>query len=244
MSMLFAATYPQRTQALILYGAYAHFPTHVLTTDKLEAFLASIDSAWGKGASLRVFAPSKLNDESFSRWWARGERLGASPSAVISLMRITSETDIRHILPTIRVPTLVLHRTGDRLVTSAAGQYLGEAIPGASYIEFPGDDHLPWAGDGHSLTGAIEEFLTGSRTAREVSDRVLTTMLFTDIVESTRRAAELGDRRWRLLLDRHDEAVRRQLGRFRGKEIKTLGDGFLATFDGPARAVQCALAID
>jgi class 3 adenylate cyclase len=170
------------------------------------------------------------------------ERLGASPSAVIALMQMNSEIDIRHILSAIRVPTLVLHRTGDPRVSIEAGRYLGAAIPGAKYVELPGSDHVAWVGDVDRLTDEIEEFLTGARAVHE-PDRVLATVLFTDIVESTKKAAELGDRRWQSLLEQHDQAIREELARYRGREIKTLGDGFLATFDGPARAVRCASAI-
>jgi class 3 adenylate cyclase len=242
MSMLFAATYPERTQALVLYGAYGHFPSWVLPPDKLAAFLEMIERDWGTGASLKAFAPGKLFDERFKRWWARFERLGASPSAVIALMRMNNEIDIRHILPTIRVPTLVLHRTDDPRVNVEAGRYLGATISGAKYIELPGSDHVAWVGDVDRLTDEIEEFLTGARTVAE-ADRVLATVLFTDIVDSTKRAVELGDLRWRELLEQHDQVIREELARFRGREIKTLGDGFLVTFDGPARAVRCASAI-
>ncbi|MBM1169639.1 adenylate/guanylate cyclase domain-containing protein [Microvirga arabica] len=242
MSTLFAATYPERTQALVLYGAYGHFPSWVLPPDKLPAFLEMIEQDWGTGTSLKAFAPSKVSDQRFKRWWARFERLGASPSAVIALMQMNSEIDIRHILPAIRVPTLVLHRTGDPRVSVEAGRYLGAAISGAKYVELPGSDHVAWVGDVDRLTDEIEEFLTGARAVHE-PDRVLATVLFTDIVESTKKAAELGDRRWQSLLEQHDQAIREELARYWGREIKTLGDGFLATFDGPARAVRCASAI-
>ncbi len=242
MSMLFAATYPERIQALILYGTYAHFHTWVLSPDRFENFLAKIDASWGTGASLSAFAPSKVADERFRQWWARFERLGASPSAVIMLMRMNSQIDVRHILPAIRVPTLVLHRSGDTRVNVEGGRYLAAHIPGARYVELPGIDHVMWAGDVDRPADEIEEFLTGTRGETE-PDRVLATVLFTDLVDSTRRAAEIGDHRWRALLAAHDEVVRREIDRFRGREIKTLGDGFLATFDGPARAVRCAAEI-
>jgi class 3 adenylate cyclase/alpha-beta hydrolase superfamily lysophospholipase len=242
MSMLFAATYPERTQALVLYGSYGHFPSWVLPPDKFEAFIEVIDNQWGTGASLKVFAPSKVADERFRRWWARFERLGASPSDAIALMRMNNEIDIRHILPSIRVPTLVLHRAGDLRVSVEAGRYLGSTIPGAKYVEMPGSDHVPWVGDVDRLADEIEEFVTGSRADLE-PDRVLATVLFTDIVDSTKRAVEMGDRRWRALLDHHDAVVRQEITRFRGHEVKALGDGFLATFDGPARAVRCARSI-
>jgi class 3 adenylate cyclase/alpha-beta hydrolase superfamily lysophospholipase len=242
MSMLFAATYPERSQALILYGTYAHFHTWVLPPDRFEPFLEKIEQLWGKGASLSAFAPSKATDERFKQWWARFERLSASPSAAIMLMRMNSQIDVRHVLPAIRVPTLILHRSGDTRVNVEAGRFLAASIPEAKYVEFPGADHLTWSGNVDQLADEIEVFLTG--THGEVQpDRVLATVLFTDLVDSTRWAAELGDRRWRVLLDEHDQIVRREIDRFRGQEIKTLGDGFLATFDGPARAVRCASAV-
>jgi class 3 adenylate cyclase len=242
MSLLFAATYPERTRALILYGTYAHFHTWVLPPDGFERFLEKIEQSWGTAASLTAFAPTKVADERFRRWWARFERLGASPSAVIMLMRMNSQIDVRHLLPAIRVPSLVLHRVGDTRVNVGGGRYLAATIPGATYVELPGIDHVLWAGDVDRAADEIEEFLTGTHRETE-PDRVLATVLFTDIVDSTRRAEEVGDRRWRALLDHHDTIIRREINRFRGREIKTLGDGFLATFDGPARAVRCASAI-
>jgi class 3 adenylate cyclase len=242
MSMLFAATYPERTQALILYGTYAHFHTWVLPPDRFERFLETVEQSWGKGASLSMFAPSKATDERFKQWWGRFERLGASPSAVLTLMRMNSEIDVRHVLPAIRVPTLILHRSGDTRVNVEGGRYLAANIQGAKYVELPGVDHVMWAGNVDSVADEIEEFLTGTHAERE-PDRVLATVLLTDLVDSTRKAETMGDRRWRVLLDEHDQIVRREIDRFRGREIKTLGDGFLATFDGPARAVRCAGAI-
>jgi class 3 adenylate cyclase len=242
MSLLFAATYPERTQALVLFGAYAHFPTWVLPPDRFERFLEMVDQSWGTAASLSAFAPTKVTDERFRQWWARFERLGASPSAAIMLMRMNSQIDVRHVLPAIRVPSLILHRVGDTRVNVEGGRYLASNIPGSKYVELSGIDHVLWAGDVDQVADEIEEFLTG--THREVEpDRVLATVLFTDLVDSTKRAGEMGDRRWRALLDQHDEIVRREINRFRGRVIKTLGDGFLATFDGPARAVRCAGAI-
>lgn len=242
MSMLFAASYPARTRALVLYGTYGHFSSWVLPPEKFATFLDLIDKSWGTGESLKNFAPGKLGDDAFKRWWARFERLGASPSAVIALMQMNNEIDVRHIAPAIRVPTLVLHRADDPRVSVEAGRFLGKSIPDAKYVELPGSDHLAWAGDVDRLADEIEEFLTGSRAQVE-PERVLATVLFTDIVNSTKRALELGDRRWRTLLNQHDAAVRAELARHRGREVKTLGDGFLATFDGPARAVRCAAAI-
>jgi class 3 adenylate cyclase len=242
MSVLFAATYPERTQALILYGTYAHFHTWVLPPDRFEPFLGKIEQSWGTGASLSAFAPTKVTDERFKQWWARFERLGASPTAAIMLMRMNSQIDVRHVLPAIRVPTLVLHRSGDTRVNVEGGRYLAANIQGAKYVEFPGSDHVMWADSVDPFADEIEEFLTGTHTESE-PDRVLATVLFTDLVDSTKRAAEMGDRRWRVLLDEHNQVVRREIDRFRGREIKTLGDGFLATFDGPARAVRGASAI-
>lgn len=241
MSMLFAATYPERTRALVLYGTYAHYLTWVISGEALNAFIDVIERGWGTGVTVQFFMPSKAADENYRREWARWERGGASPSAAVALTRMNAEIDIRPILPTIRVPTLVLHRVGDPRVNVEAGRYLGHHIPGAKYVELPGENHIPFDITSH-LVDEVEEFLTGSRGEIEV-DRVLSTVLFTDIVNSTKRAAELGDRQWRALLDRHDTAVRTQIGRFRGHEVKNLGDGFLATFDGPARAVRCAAAI-
>jgi class 3 adenylate cyclase len=242
MSLLFAATYPERTQALVLYGTYAHFHTWVLPPDRFERFLERIDRSWGTAASLSAFAPTKVTDERFTQWWARFERLSASPSAAIMLMRMNSQIDVRHVISAIRVPTLVLHRAGDTRVNVEGGRYLASNIPGARYVELPGIDHVLWAGDAGQAADEVEGFLTGTHREAE-PDRVLATILFTDLVDSTRRAEEMGDRRWRAVLDQHDEIVRREIGRFRGREVKTLGDGFLATFDGPARAVRCANSV-
>ena len=241
MSMLFAATYPERTRALILFGTYAHHATWVLSGERLQAFLDLIERGWGTGGTVEFFVPSKASDDNFRRHWAGWERAGASPAAAVALTRMNTEIDVRAILPTIRVPALIMHRTGDPRCNVEAGRYLGKHIPGAKYVELPGNDH-GFLEIADRVADEIEEFLTGTRSEVEI-DRVLATVMFTDIVDSTKRAAELGDRQWRVLLDRHDAAVRQQIGRFRGREVKQLGDGFLATFDGPARAVRCAAAI-
>ena len=241
MSMLFAATYPERTRALILFGTYAHHATWVLSGERLQAFLDLIERGWGTGGTVEFFVPSKASDDNFRRHWAGWERAGASPAAAVALTRMNTEIDVRAILPTIRVPALIMHRTGDPRCNVEAGRYLGKHIPGAKYVELPGNDH-GFLEIADRVADEIEEFLTGTRSEVEI-DRVLATVMFTDIVDSTKRAAELGDRQWRALLDRHDAAVRQQIGRFRGREVKQLGDGFLATFDGPARAVRCAAAI-
>lgn len=242
MSMLFAATYPKRTCALALYGTYPR--NKGLSGDGLKARIELIERTWGTGEYARALAPGKARDESYLRMLARWERTGASPSAAIALMRMNREIDASHILSTIRVPTIVLHRVGDSRIDVESGRFLAAHIPGAKWVELAGSDHN-FFGErelADRIADEVEEFITGSRSTGE-PDRVLATVLFTDIVGSTRRAAELGDRNWRLLLERHNEAVRQELARFRGREVKTLGDGFLAIFDGPARAVRCAAAI-
>ncbi|MBV9859243.1 MAG: adenylate/guanylate cyclase domain-containing protein [Alphaproteobacteria bacterium] len=243
MSLLFAATYPERASALVIYASYARHPT--LTPESLEGHLKIIERAWGTGEYFtRFFFPAKAADETFRRNLARLERQGASPSAVATILKMNAEIDARHILPAIRTPTMILHRVGDTRVTVDAGRYLAAHIPGAKFIELPGDNHIPVMERDilDLIADETEEFLTGYRANAEL-DRVLATVMFTDIVDSTKRAAALGDRMWRATLDRHDEIVRQQLMRFRGREVKHTGDGFLATFDGPARAVRCAAAI-
>jgi class 3 adenylate cyclase len=243
MSVLFAATYPERTRALVLYGTYGHFRSWVLPPERIEAALDRMEKNWGTGESLHLFAPSVASDETFKLSWARFERLGASPSAVVALMRMNSEIDIRPILPSIRVPTFIIHRQGDVRVNVEAGRFMARQIPNAKYLELPGSDHTLWTGETERILDEVEEFLTGSRSAIE-SDRVLATVLFTDIVNSTKRAETIGDRAWHDVLDRHNALVRREISRHRGHEVRTMGDGFLATFDGPARSIRCALAIN
>ena len=247
MSVLFAATYPQRTSALILFGAMARrawaadYPWG-RRPGEMEARLASVEQTWGTGASGDVFSPSHAGDDDYRKWLAAFERSSASPGAALAIVRMNMEIDVRHVLPVIRVPTLVLHRIGDRAVPVEHGRYLAAHLPAAKYVELEGIDHFPWAGDVHPLIEAIAGWLPGVRHAPE-PDRVLVTVLFTDIVGATERAADLGDRRWRDLITQHHLVVRQQLERFRGREIDTAGDGFLAAFDGPARAVRCACAI-
>jgi class 3 adenylate cyclase/pimeloyl-ACP methyl ester carboxylesterase len=238
MAALFAATYPQRCRGLVLYGSFAR--ASWTTAEGLEAFFRYTEKSWGSGRNLPLFAPSRKNDPALQQWWGRYERLGASPAAATAVIRMLSQIDISDILSTIHVPTLVLHCTRDTLVNVECGRFLAERIPGARLLELPGSDHLFFIHE--QICDAIEEFLTGSITAAE-SDRVLATVLFTDIVSSTEKAAALGDHRWRNLLESHHSLVRRNLDRFRGREIKTTGDGFLAVFDGPARGVRCACAI-
>jgi class 3 adenylate cyclase len=243
LSILFAATYPDRCRALALYGSFSRFSYWFPTEASLEAFFGYVESGWGSGGSIQRFAPSRADDAAFQRWWGRNERQGASPAAVTKLMRMNSQIDISGVLPAVRVPTLVIHRTEDLVVSVEGGRDVAAKIPGARLAEFPGKDHLFYVGEGaDDISDTIEEFLTGSR-GEAVTDRILATVLFTDIVGSTEKAAALGDQRWRHLLDDHHAMIRRNLARFRGQEVKTTGDGFLATFDGPARGVRCACAI-
>ena len=238
LAILFAATYPQRCREMVLYGTFAR--SSWITAELLQAYLRYTDQAWGSGRSLPMWAPSRQNDTTLQQWWGRFERLGASPAAAMAVVRMVSQIDISDILSSVHVPTLVIHCTGDTLINVEHGRFLAEHIPGARLLELPGEDHLFFL---HERIGeAIEEFLTGSISAAE-SHRVLATVLFTDIVGSTAQAEKLGDQRWHNLLDAHHTTVRRELARSRGHEIKSLGDGFLATFDGPARAVRCACAI-
>ena len=246
-SVLFAATYPERTSALVLYGSTPRFRTDSdiswgATDEQIESVLADVSSRWGEGALLEAFAPSAAGDPQMEEVWGRFQRAGASPAMATAVMAALFEIDVRDILPTIRVPTLILHRTGDLIAPVEGARLMAERIPDTRIAEFEGDDHVPFTGDFGPVLDQMEEFLTGSRQSRPL-DRVLATVMFTDIVDSTRRAADAGDRRWGELINRHDELTRRQLERFRGREVKTLGDGFLATFDGPARAIECACAI-
>jgi class 3 adenylate cyclase len=237
LSALFAATYPQRCQRLILYGAFPRFP---ISAEVLEQFIKTVDRAWGSGLSLPAFAPSRQTDPAMVQWWGRFERLGGSPAAVIAALRMAAETDVSDVLPSIRVPTLVIHCKDDTLIPVECARLIARNVPGARLIELPGKDHLFFV---HEQIGdAIEEFLTGSVSVAD-TERVLATVLFTDIVGSTALAERVGDRRWHDLLDAHHAAARRELARYRGSEVKSLGDGLLATFDGPARAVRCACAI-
>jgi pimeloyl-ACP methyl ester carboxylesterase len=250
MSVLFAATHPDRVIALVLHGAMGRtteapdYPWASPAEALRESAAEFIAPYWGQQAEgmVELFAPSFADDPEAVEFTARMERSAASPAMVQQIFEMFLDIDVRAVLPTIRVPTLVLHRRGDRVVNRRAGEELAAQIPGARYLELPGIDHLPWAGDSEAVLGEIEEFLTGTRSAPE-PERVLATVMFTDIVGSTERAAELGDARWRELLSAHQAAVRRELMRFRGVEVKTLGDGCLATFDGPARAIRCGRGI-
>jgi len=248
MALLFAATYPERTDALILYAPVAKtvsspdFPHGVRTPDEQNAFMERFVREVGTGQNLALQAPTVADDAEFRRWWARFERLVASPGAYNELATILTSVDVRDVLPAIHVPTLVLQRTEDAIVRAAAARYVAESIGGAQYVELPGKDHVPFVGDADALVDEVQEFVTGSRPAPEV-DRLLATVVFTDIVDSTRTQAELGDRAWKQLIERHNETVRKLLLRFGGLEQDTAGDGFFVRFDGPARAIRCAQEI-
>ena len=247
MSILFAATYPERTTALALHGSYARrswAPDHPFghTGEEWSRAIAAIEDTWGDPAGIDVGAPGATEDVSYRQWWATFQRLAASPGAAVAVMEMNKEIDVRPVLPTIHVPALVLHRKGDRVVHVEQGRYLAAHIRGARLVELPGADHTPWVGDMDPISNEVEEFLTGRRHEVEV-DRVLATVLFADVVGSTERAAALGDRKRRELLGEYYALARRELARFRGREVDTAGDGFFAAFDGPARAIRCAEAI-
>ncbi|TAJ41453.1 MAG: adenylate/guanylate cyclase domain-containing protein [Reyranella sp.] len=243
LSALYSATHPQRVSHLVLYGGFARCAN---SSDFSLMFspetLRASAKQWGKGLSVRLFAPSLADDPDLKQMWAKGERLCVSPGAYRTMIDTNIEVDVRAILPQIRVPTLVTHRATDLAVPVANGRYLASAIPGAKYIEYPAGDHMPFAGtDFEPLCGDIEEFITGHRVASSAdTERVLATVLFTDIVESTQQLARVGDRAWRQLLDEHDRSARRLIEQHRGRFVKNTGDGLLATFDGPARAIRCA----
>jgi class 3 adenylate cyclase len=242
MSILFAATYPDRVAGLILFGTYARAIGASVTQDDLAGSEREVRETWGTGRSLPNFAPSLAGNPMAIASWGKFERLSASPSDVINLLRMNNEIDVGHVLPAIRAPTLVMHRRDDVRVRSSAGRELAAKIPGARYVELPGADHLLWLDDQDRIIEQIRGFMGAAPAVIEI-DRVLSTVLFTDIVDSTRRAVAVGDRQWRSTLEAHHAAVRSQLQRHRGREVKTTGDGFLALFDGPARAVRCAQEI-
>ena len=249
MSFLFAASYPQRTSALVVYGSYAKrswaadypFGWQPGTWDTV---LGNIERAWGtpQGINIGMWAPSIAGDEQRVSATAAYFRAAASPGAALAVMKMNREIDARDILPSVRVPTLILHRIGERVIDIENARYMAQRIPGARLVELPGVDHMPWFGDIEPLVQEVEEFLTGERHVAE-PERVLATVQFTDIVQSTERAAALGDRKWRQLLEDFQSLVRENLRHWRGREIDTAGDGFLAAFDGPARAIRCAAAV-
>jgi len=252
MSVLFAATYPERTEALILYGTYARTawaPDHPWRPSLADAEARDVEArkSWGTPSHVRMLlaswlAPSLANDERFCEWAGRYIRLGASPGAAVALRRMNRTIDVRDVLSTLHVPTLILRHRDDAGSPIEDSRYLADRIPGAKFVELPGDAHFYFVGDSDAFVDEIEEFLTGTRSARE-PDRVLATVLVTDICDSTRRASEMGDRRWRELLERHNDVTQRAVARYKGRSIKSTGDGVLATFDGPARAIRSAFAI-
>jgi pimeloyl-ACP methyl ester carboxylesterase len=249
MSVLFAATYPDRASALVLYGSLVRgawapdFPWGPKPESaEFKEWLEGWRKEWGGPYGIEIRAPSMAEDETFRQWWAKYLRLSASPSAVIKIMEMNTAIDVRDILPTIRVPTLVLHRVGDRVVDIEQGRYLAKHIPGAKFAQLNGDDHSWWVGDSEAIVNEIQAFLTGEQPPVEI-DRVLATVLFTDIVDSTKRAAEMGDSRWRDVLDSHNAVMLREIDRFRGRAIRSTGDGYLAVFDGPGRAIRCGFAV-
>jgi class 3 adenylate cyclase len=246
MSLLFAATYPQRVSHLILLGGFssaADLAPPGVAPDVLEARLEERVRNWGRGETMKRVAASQTQDPSALAQNAKFERLASSPGAIRTIMLLNRQIDVTSILPTVQTPTLVLHRRTDAVVPVALGRELAAQISGARFIEYPDGDHAFWTGDTEALLGDIEEFVTGQRGGSSGElERILATVLFTDIVDSTRSAAAMGDHAWRRSLDNHDQLARQMVDRHRGHLIKTTGDGILATFDGPGRAVRCALA--
>jgi pimeloyl-ACP methyl ester carboxylesterase len=247
MSVMFAATHPERTAALILYGCYAReswaadYPWG-RTPEYREAWNTALEERWGGPFELDQAAPSMAKDEAARSWYGAYLRYSASPGAARAINDLSFEVDIRDILPSVGVPTLVLHRSGDRWYSVPEAQYLAEHIPGAKLVLLPGEDHIPWWGNQERLVGEAQEFLTGARNSPP-TERVLLTVLVTDIVGSTEKVAAIGDLKWKDILQAHDDVVRREVRNFGGQEINQTGDGFVLAFTGPTRAIQCAQAI-
>jgi class 3 adenylate cyclase len=248
MSILFAATYPDRVQSLVCCGGMARsteaedYPWGMPVEALQEAGFELILPHWGEGAIVEVAAPSQADNPESRAFFGRMERASASPGMMAALATMFLDIDVRDVVPTVHAPTLILHRRHYRLVNVRHGRWLAEHMPNARLVEIPGDDHTFWYEHPELALGEIQEFLTGVQYQPE-PERVLATVVFTDIVDSTRTAAEFGDRKWREILERHQGTVRAVLGRFGGREVKSIGDGFLATFDGPARAIRCARSI-
>ena len=247
MSLMFAATYPERTSALVLFGCFASMKAEpwALSQELFDRFIAAVVAHWGEGILVPINAPSMRNDKAFVQWFGRLERAASSPGGIQALFRADYENDARHLLPSIGVPTLIFHRKDDSTIPVACGRDMAQKIPGAKYVELPGEDHLLQALEPELLDlllDGIEEFMTGARHRLE-PDRVLATVMFTDMVGSTQRAAELGDSRWHELLNNYYAVVRKELTLLGGREVSTAGDSLLATFDGPARAIRCACSV-
>ena len=247
MCAVFAATYPERTAALVMYGAYAKRLWHpdypwAPTPEQRTAFFDAIEHGWGGAVDLETLAPSVIGDESFHKWWSTYLQRSASPGAALALAEMNTRIDIRDVLPAIRVPTLILHRTGDLDIDVGGARYLAEHIPGSRFVELPGNDHLVFAGDQEAVLGEIEQFLTGTRSLPE-PDSVLATILFVEIVEAVATAARLGEHAWHALLNAHVFMVQEALRHHRGRQVQITPAGFVAIFDGPARAIRSAAAI-
>jgi pimeloyl-ACP methyl ester carboxylesterase/class 3 adenylate cyclase len=246
MALLFAATQPERTRAVIAYGAWTNGDTRPAypwtPTSGEEDWLAELERDWGRGALfIDTMVPSLVGDKRYEAWYSKLERLAVSPGGAVALARMAMQVDVADILPAIQAPTLVLHRRDDQAIPVSEGKFIADHVPGARFVELPGADHWPWIGDDRAVE-EIQEFLTGMRENAE-PDRVLATVMFIDMVDSTKRAADLGDRRWSELLEAFYAIVRGELVRFRGREIDTAGDGFFMIFDGPARAIRCATTL-
>ena len=247
MCSLFAATYPEKTLALVMIGTYAKrirdddYPW-APTTEQRQHFFEEMREQWGGPVGLEERAPSVAGDPKFREWWATYLRMGASPGAALALTQMNAEIDVRQVLPSVHVPTLVIHRRGDQCLKVEEGRYVAERIPSAKYVELPGADHLPFVGDQEAILDEVEEFLTGVRHTRG-RDTVLATVLSTQIIGSHEHAKRLGNERWHTVLDRLREQVRKEIEWFRGREIDMVGDRPLAIFDGPARAIRCACAV-
>jgi class 3 adenylate cyclase len=243
----FSFTHPERVSALVLVNGYAHYVREEdypwgLPRQTLDRFVAATKQTWGTGAAVEFIAPSRVADERFLAWYARSARVHSGPDQMAEVVRAEWEDDLRPLLPYVSVPTLVLHREGNPFIRLGAGRYLAEHIPKAKFVVLPGDDHLFYVGDTDALVDEIEEFLTGARSGAE-GEVALAAVLFTDIVASTEHQARVGPREWSRLTDHHDAMVRAALSRHRGHEVKTIGDGFLVTFDATGRALRCAADI-
>ena len=247
VAVLYASHHPQQVQSLVLYGAFPRmiadeqYP-HGVTREVFDAGLDLIRENWGTGISLTILGPEQFANEEFRQWWGRYERTASSPGVAMASLRIDAQLDLRDILPAIHVPTLLIHRVDDPIIRVQGSRLMAERMPDARLVELPGSLHWPWMGDSDAVVEEIEEFLTGRRRPAE-ADRALATVLFTDIVDSTERAAAAGDHRWRAIVEDHDAATRFELERHHGRLVKTTGDGALATFDRPAAAARCALAL-